>query len=240
MRLLKPDLVDEHYYQNEEWFLKSADRYDGYDRNSLNVFVGEYACHGSGRQFNHFNASLMEAAFMTGLERNADIVHMATYAPLFAHIQGYQWRPDLIWFDNLRSVRTCSYYVQQLYSLNKGTNVLSLKMNNKPVIGKDGQDGLYASAVCDNNQSFYIVKVVNTLNVTQNITLKFEGINESVKLTNGIVITFHSDDLLAENTLDDPLKVIPVENEIEIEGHTLNTVITAKTFSIFKFKKVNH
>lgn len=82
---------------------------------------------------------LAEAAFMTGLERNADIVHMATYAPLFAHVEGWQWRPDMIWFDNLNSVRTVSYYVQQLYAQNKGTNVLPLTMNKKPVTGAEGQ-----------------------------------------------------------------------------------------------------
>ena len=65
---------------------------------------------------------------MTGLERNADVVRMATYAPLFAHIDGWQWRPDMIWFDNLRSVCTSSYYVQQLFSTNRGTHVLPIKV----------------------------------------------------------------------------------------------------------------
>ena len=99
---------------------------------------------------------------MTGLERNADIVHMATYAPLFAHVEGWQWRPDMIWFDNLNSVRTVSYYVQQLYGHHKGTNVLSLMMNKKPVTGAEGQNGLFASAVYDKNKNEIIVKVANT------------------------------------------------------------------------------
>lgn len=237
MRLLKPDLVDEHYYMNEEWFLSNADRYDRYDRNSLNVFVGEFACHGAGRQFNHFNASLMEAAFMTGLERNADIVHMATYAPLFAHIKGYQWRPDLIWFDNLRIVKTCSYYVQKLFSVNKGTNFVNLTMNGKPVCGKEGQDGLYASSVWDENDKSFIVKIVNTENVSHFVSVLFDGLDESVKLTKGKRTTFHSDDLLDENTLDDPYRIIPIEKPIEIEGHVLNTEINAKTFAVFRFVK---
>ena len=98
---------------------------------TMTVKVRKYSpvnmlCHGKGKKWNHFNAALLEAAFMTGLERNADIVHMATYAPLFAHVEGWQWRPDMIWFDNLNSVRTVSYYVQQLYGHHKGTNVLSL------------------------------------------------------------------------------------------------------------------
>ena len=230
MRLLKTDLVDEHYYRDESWFLKHADRYDNYDRNGPKVFAGEYACHGTGRKYNHFNASLLEAAFMTGLERNADVVLMATYAPLFAHVQGWQWRPDLIWFDNLRSVKTCSYYVQQLFSVNKGTNLLSLKMNDKVVCGKEDQDGLYASSVWDNNSNSFIVKVVNTADVNK-------GLEKAVKLVNGTCTTFHSDDLVIENTIDDPYKVIPIEKSISNEGHVLDTEIQAKTFAVYKFIK---
>lgn len=237
MRLLKTDLVDEHYYRNEDWFLSHADRYDSYDRNGPKVFAGEYACHGTNKQFNHFNAALLEAAFMTGLERNADVVHMATYAPLFAHVQAWQWRPDLIWFDNLRSVKTCSYYVQQLFSVNKGTNLLSLKMNDKVVCGKSDQDGLYASSVWDNNSNTFIVKVVNTGDVNQKITINFKGLDKSVKLTKGTCTSFHSDDLLIENTLDEPFKVVPIEKPIEINGHVLDTEIPAKTFSVYKFVK---
>lgn len=102
----------------------------------------------SGEKWNHFNAALLETAFMTGMERNADVIHMATYAPpLFARTEGWQWRPDMIWFDNLHAVRTSSYYVQQLFSRNKGNQVLPLTMNQKPVAGNDDQDSLFASAV---------------------------------------------------------------------------------------------
>lgn len=237
MRLLKPDLVDEHYYRDENWFLSRGDRYDGYDRSGPKVFAGEYACHGSGRKYNHFNASLMEAAFMTGIERNADIVRMATYAPLFAHVEGWQWRPDLIWFDSLRSVRTCSYYVQQLFSLNKGTNLIKITLDGNPVCGKAGQEGLYASSVWDASEKAFIVKVVNTGDVKQSLSLNFEGLDESVKLTNGKRTTFHSDDLLTENTLDEPYRVIPIESKISIDGHVLVTDIPAKTFEVYKFIK---
>ena len=115
---------------------------------------------------------------MTGLERNADIVHMATYAPLFAHVEGWQWRPDMIWFDNLNSVRTVSYYVQQLYAQNKGTNVLPLTMNKKPVTGAEGQNGLFASAVYDKDKNELIVKVANTSDKTQPVSLTFEGLKK--------------------------------------------------------------
>ncbi len=148
MKKLGADLVDEHFYANELFFENNADRYDGYSRDTkTKVFAGEYACHGmNGHKFNHFNAALVEAAFMTGLERNADIVNMATYAPLLAHTEGWQWRPDLIWFDNLNVMKTCSYHVQQLYSVNKGTDVIGISMNGKPLAGKEGKPAVGAAA----------------------------------------------------------------------------------------------
>lgn len=238
MKRLKVDLVDEHFYRPESWFLAAGNRYDKYDRKGPKVFAGEYACHGAnGKKWNHFNAALLEAAFMTNLERNADIVHMATYAPLFAHVEGWQWRPDMIWFDNLRSVRTCSYYVQQLYAHNKGTNVLPLTMAGKPVSGQEGQDGLFASAVWDNDTKTYIVKVINVGDKAQPITLNFAGLKKKTTLTDGKVITFHTDDLLKDNTVDAPNTIIPVESSIAINGNVLNTQIGPKTFCVYKFVK---
>ena len=238
MKRLEVDLVDEHFYRPESWFLAAGNRYDNYDRKGPKVFAGEYACHGAnGKKWNHFNAALLEAAFMTNLERNADIVHMATYAPLFAHVEGWQWRPDMIWFDNLRSVKTCSYYVQQLYSHNKGTNVLPLTMAGQPVSGQEGQDGLFASAVWDNETNTYIVKVINVGEQAQPLTLNFAGLKKNVTLTDGKVITFHTDDLLKDNTVEAPNTIVPVESSLAIDGNVLNTHIGPKTFCIYKFVK---
>ena len=238
MKKLEVDLVDEHFYRPEAWFLNSGMRYDSYDRNGPKVFAGEYACHGRGKKWNHFNAALMEAAFMTNLERNADIVHMATYAPLFAHVEGWQWRPDMIWFDNLRSVRTCSYYVQQLYALNKGTNVVPLNMDGKPVAGVEGQDGLFASAVWDAESGCYIVKVINTSNKPQPVELSFAGLGKKESLADGTITTFHSDNPDLDNTVDNPTAIIPMESKITIEGNTLKTEVGAKSFAMYKFKKI--
>ena len=235
MKKLKADLVDEHFYRPESWFLTQGARYDNYDRKGPKVFAGEYACHGKGKKWNHFNASLLEAAFMTGLERNADIVTMATYAPLFAHVEGWQWRPDMIWFDNLRSVKSASYYVQQLYSHNKGTNVLPITMNKKAVTGAEDQNGLFASAVWDKNDNCYIVKVVNTSDKPQDLSLSFAGMKKRNMLTNGKLITFTHDNVDTDNTLDQPFTVIPNESEISIEGNKLETEVPANCFAIYKF-----
>lgn len=236
MKKLGADLVDEHFYRPESWFLAQGTRYDNYDRKGPKVFAGEYACHGKGRKWNHFNASLLEAAFMTGLERNADVVHMATYAPLFAHVEGWQWRPDMIWFDNLESFPTSSYYVQQLYASNKGTNVLPLTMDKKPVAGAEGQNGLFASAVIDKTNGEYIVKVANTSDIEQPLTLDFAGMKKNAKLTSCRVITLNAPAPESENSLENQHVVEPKESTLPIDGQTLTTAIPPLTFQVYILK----
>ena len=237
MKRLKADLVDEHFYRPESWFLTQGARYDNYDRKGPKVFAGEYACHGKGKKWNHYHAALLEAAFMTGLERNADIVHMATYAPLFAHVEGWQWRPDMIWFDNLNSVRTTSYYVQQLFAHNKGTNVLPLTMNKKNVTGAEGQNGLFASAVYDKDKNELIVKVANTSATVQPISLNFEGLKKQDVLSDGRCIKLHSLDLDKDNTLEQPSAITPQETPVSMEGNVFVTELEPTTFAVYKFKK---
>lgn len=235
MKRLKIDLVDEHFYRPEKWFLSEGTRYDKYDRKGPKVFAGEYACHGVGKKWNHFEASLLESAFMTGLERNADIVNMATYAPLFAHIEGWQWRPDMIWFDNLNSVRTASYYVQQLYSTYKGTNVLPLTMNKRPVAGLEGQNSLFASAVIDKKNGEIIVKVVNTSDKVQNLSMILAGLK--LQTTTVRSLTLHTDNMNADNTLQNPNIIFPIEGYTQINDNKINTKIGAKTFAVYIIKE---
>lgn len=236
MKKLGVDLVDEHFYRPEDWFLKSGSRYDSYDRHGPKVFAGEYACHGNGKKWNHFEASLLEAAFLTGVERNADVVEMATYAPLLAHVEGWQWRPDLIWFDNLRSVRTCSWYVQSLYGHNHGTRVVPLLMDGSAVSGGENQHGLFASCVWDEPTRSYIVKAVNTSDAACPLVLEFNGLKRKVQIESNVACTmFHSDDLDAENTLDNPECVVPSESQLVMEGTSLQTELPAKTFAIYRF-----
>ena len=172
---------------------------------------------------------------MTGLERNADVVYMATYAPLFAHVEGWQWRPDLIWYDNLRSVRTCSYYVQQLYSTYKGTNVLTLTENGKPVAGSEGQDGLFASAVLDKEKNQVIVKVVNTASEPRRFDLTFNGLKKKQTLVDGEHIIFHSDNPDLENTVQNPAAVLPRTFQQRIEGNVMHGRIAPNTFCVYAF-----
>lgn len=237
MKRLNADLVDEHFYRPESWFLSQGARYDNYDRKGPKVFAGEYACHGKGKKWNHFHAALLEAAFMTGLERNADIVHMATYAPLFAHVEGWQWRPDMIWFDNLNSVRTTSYYVQQLFATYKGTNVLSLTMDKKPVTGAKGQNGLFASAVYDKDKDEYIIKVVNTSDEMQHLFLNMKGLKKIEYFTQARCIKLSSTDMNKDNTVENPMVIVPQETSVSMGGQTLSVDLEAATFAIYILKK---
>ena len=234
MKKLKVDLVDEHFYRNQDWFLSQGNRYDKYDRKGPKVFAGEYACHtkGHGNKRNNFYAALCEAAFMTGLERNADVVRMATYAPLFAHVEGWQWRPDLIWFDNLRSVPSASYYVQKLYGENKGTRVIPLTMAGKAVAGNEGQNGLFASAALDEPSGRYIVKVANTSAEPQTVTLNFKGMKKGKAFKSAEITTLSAKHDRDENTLDDPTKVMPSVTHAPVEGSTFTVTLAPHSFDV--------
>ena len=245
MKKLGADLVDEHFYRPEKWFLAEGNRYDNYDRKGPKVFAGEYACHGKGKKWNHFNAALLEAAFMTGLERNADVVHMATYAPLFAHVEGWQWRPDMIWFDNNESFPTASYYVQQLYAHNKGTNVLPATLDGRPAAGNEGQNGLFASAVTDKTTGEYIVKVANTSAEAQNLDIVLRGLGKKGSIASGTATVLSSDDPNADNSLENPDRIKPVTSPIDASAitptakgtYTYSTSLEPNSFYVFKFKK---
>ena len=238
MKRLGADLVDEHFYRPEKWFLSQGARYDSYDRKGPAVFAGEYACHGEGRKWNHFGASLLEAAFMTTIERNADIVRMATYAPLFAHVEGWQWRPDLIWFDNLRSFRSCSWHVQRLYTRYKGTHPLKLTdMEGVNVTGAEGQNGLFASSVYDAANGRIYVKIINVSDDAQPVSLAFDGLKKKETLKGVETVSYHSDDIYAENTLDEPERIVPVTSSFDFEGRVMDVMVSPKTFMVYVLQK---
>ncbi|GAB1415765.1 alpha-L-arabinofuranosidase C-terminal domain-containing protein [Paludibacter sp.] len=232
MKKLKVDLVDEHYYKDPQWFLNSATRYDNYDRKGPAVFAGEYACHdhSSGNQ-NNFRSALYEAAFMTGLERNADIVHMCTYAPLFAHVDAWQWHPDMIWFDNLNMVKTPNYYVQHLYGHNVGTNIASLTIDNKPITG---QDGLYASAVFDKKLNGYIIKIVNTDNQSKEIQINLQNKNKKQVFELGECVSLQNDNLNSINTIKNTDVILPKTTSAQFDGNTIKIKAEKLSFNVYK------
>jgi alpha-N-arabinofuranosidase len=215
--------------------MKNATRYDQYDRGSYKIFAGEYAAQSvSGanpENRNTWKCALSEAAFMTGLERNADVVSLCSYAPLFAHTEGWQWTPDLIWFDNLHSFGSASYYVQKMFSTNSGTDVLPITIHNQSLTG---QNGLYASAVADFASREIILKIVNAneREIHQKVYLD----SKSGLKAKAIQTVLTSDKQDAFNTLEQPLLISPVDREINVKGKTAEVILAPSSFSVIKIK----
>lgn len=232
LREMKIDIIDEHYYRPPAWFLSGADRYDDYDRNGPKIFAGEYASHttrpqGPGRST--WEAALSEAAFLTGLERNGDVVTMASYAPLFGHVDGWQWSPDLIWVDNLNVYGTPSYHVQKLYSLNKGTDIIPVKLGGQNVIG---QDSIYASAVYDAHAKELIVKLVNYNNRSVDVNLQLDT-KKKIK-GNATKITLANPELNVANSIEEPLKIQPKTEQVTYKGKVLKDTFLPYSFTVIK------
>ncbi|REC79227.1 alpha-L-arabinofuranosidase [Chryseobacterium elymi] len=233
LKKLNAQIVDEHYYNSPEWFTKNAARYDAYDRSGPKVFAGEYAAQSVGvvkpDNKNNWQTALSEAAFMTGLERNADVVTMTSYAPLFAHADGWQWTPDLIWFNNLQSYATPNYYVQKLFSNNRGTDLLKIYHNKTPV---SGQDKLYATAVKDSEKNEVIIKIVNTDSQKKLMEINPKNIKLGQKVTKTVLA---ADALSAENDFKTE-NIQPVEDNSVIKKGAFSMGIPAHSLVVLKIK----
>ncbi len=233
LKKLQPAFVDEHYYKPPSWFYANVNRYDKYERGDTKVFAGEYAAHVKGNPIdgegmNAWESALAEAAFMTGLERNADLVQMASYAPLLAHTDAWQWRPDLIWFDNLKVMATPNYFVQKMFSNNKGTDVVTIT-ENALVVNKDS---LYSSAVIDRQKGELIIKIVNSAPASQMIELNIGG----AKLVKGNIVLqqIAATDLFSYNKLAELEKLKPEEKSVTVSTNKFNHSLPAYSFTVFK------
>ncbi|HEY4288032.1 MAG TPA: alpha-L-arabinofuranosidase C-terminal domain-containing protein [Puia sp.] len=228
------DIIDEHFYNSPEWFLQNATRYDKYDRQGPKIFVGEYAAQsdriGSLKNENNLRTALSEAAFMTGIERNADVVTMASYAPLFAHVTGWQWTPDLIWFDNTRSYATPNYYVQQLFSVNKGTAVVPLLDNGTPLTG---QDSCWGTACLDEPAGELILKLVNLSDKAKqkNVIVSGGRVSGGARVTTLAGVTPGG-----MNSLEHPDVVAPVTKEEKVSGKAVTVELPAYSCVVVRVK----
>ena len=236
LRSMKADIIDEHYYRKPDWFLNNATRYDHYPRNGSKVFAGEYAAQSeftvSPNNKNNWLTAISEAAFMTGLERNAAVVNMASYAPLFAHAEGWQWTPDLIWVDNLRSYGTPDYFVQKMYSNNKGNKVIAITLEGNTLIG---QDSLYASASMDTVANELIIKIVNAASKIQNTSFSLTGVSKVSPLVNTLVMQ-HS--LLDMNSFEKPENVAPKASSFKIKGKSFNYELGSYSFHVIRIRLI--
>jgi alpha-L-arabinofuranosidase len=232
LRELHADIVDEHCYAKPDWFYNNTHRYDKYDRNGPKVFFGEYAAQSdktvSVNNRNNLDTALSEAACMTGLERNGDVVVMASYAPLFAHVDGWQWRPDLIWVNNLQSYGTPNYYVQKLFANNAGDMTVPLKL--------DAASGakLFASATRDQASGELILKVVNGGSSPADVKLDLAGAKKVASKAAVFILT--SGSVQDENSFAEPKKVFPKESKLKISAPQFSCTFPANSLTVLRLK----
>jgi len=232
LRELHADIVDEHSYAKPSWFLDNARRYDAYDRNGPKVFMGEYAAQSTGTgsvsNRNNFECALAEAAFLTGLERNADVVRMASYAPLFAHVEAWQWTPDLMWTDNLHTLRTPSYHVQSLFARNRGDRILPVALAG---LNPAEEKRLYASSTLDEATGELILKLVNATATESRSTVDLTGAGRP---KSGTLTVLRADSLQAENSFDAPDRVVPRTTPFTPAGARFEVTLPANSLTIVR------
>lgn len=219
-------MVDEHYYQTPGWFLNNQHFYDSYNRKEAKVYLGEYAAHLPGRP-NNLEVSLAEAAYMTSLERNGDIVSMASYAPLLAKEGHTQWNPDLIYFDNLTVKPTVNYYVQQMYGLNAGDEYLPVTVRLSDPSGNIAKR-LPVSVVKDSKTGDLIVKLVNILPAATRTNIRLDGV---------VVADTHAVKTVLSGALEDT-DLKPQTSDCTV-GCDFTCELPAYSLSVIRIKKVS-
>ncbi len=249
-----PAVLDEHYYRNAWEMWENASQYDKYDRNGPKIFVGEWATR-EGVPTTNLNAALGDAAWMTGMERNADIVIMSCYAPLFVNVnkatatapKAWQWDSDLIGYDALNSYGSPSYYVQKLFNHYIGNKIVPVTANNipvqnRPLAKKDSADGVksrpvptifYAATVNDTTGIVYL-KLVNTTAKKQTIKINMDGIAKVSPEAKLIVVKGNTPD--DTNTIEAPENIVPVTTTIKTFKKSFEQTLAPYSVSIMEIK----
>jgi len=219
---LKVPIVDEHYYTSPEWFISHQHRYDTYKRKATQVYLGEYASWG-----NKLGNAIAEAAYMTSLERNGDVVRLASYAPMLAKKNFTQWKIDMIFFDNLKICPTPNFFVQKMFSTNQGDYYFD------KVVSKNEKDTtLAASCVQDSKTGDIMLKMVNDGSSPKPMKIKLSCFGNIASEASQSVLSGAAD---AENTFDNPTNVAPVETTIKI-GKTFEYNAPAMSLTVIRIK----
>jgi len=221
VKSIRPDVIDDHYYRRATEFFHDTTHYDNTDRSGPKIFVGEWATR-EGAPTPNFGAALGDAAWMTGMERNSDIIVMAAYAPLLVNVNpgGMQWETDLIGYDALRSFGSTSYYAQVMFATYLGDEVLDSKLEN-------GGPKLFYSVTHDSRKKRLYLKLVNAASTPQAIDLKFAG---ATLANTGKLVMLKAHSTQATNTIEEPTNIAPVESTLKNVGSTLH--YTAPAYSI--------
>ena len=250
----EPKVVDEHYYRNSWDMWENASQYDKYDRNGPKIFVGEWATR-EGAPTTNLNAALGDAAWMTGMERNSDLIIMSCYAPLFVNVskdsvtgkRAWQWDSDLIGYDALNSYGSPSYYVQKLFSHYLGNKIVpvtvaNIPMQKAPLSKRDSAEGkapksvptiFYSSTLNDTTGVLYL-KVVNTTSKTQSVKINLDGISKVAP--DAALIVVKGDKPEETNTITEREKIIPLTETIKGIKKSFSRKLDPYSVSIFEIK----
>jgi alpha-N-arabinofuranosidase len=209
---ITPDVVDDHYYKREQGMFELVNHYDQMDRKGPKIFVGEWATR-EGSPTPNFGAALGDAAFLTGLERNSDLVVMASYAPLFVNVSpgGMQWSSDLIGYDALNSYGSPSYYTQVMFASCLGDHIASADLA--------GAGGKFFYSAMVSGKSKACVKLVNAASTPQPVTIVLKGAGTGTHSAQ--VETLRANTIWATNTIAEPTRIVPVQSKLSINGERL-------------------
>ncbi len=223
-------VVDEHYYREPDWFYNNINFYDSYPRD-VKVFAGEYASRRrnlpNDPEANTWEAALSEASYLTMVERNADVVYMASYAPLFARLGYTQWSPDMIWFDDAESYGSPTYYVQKMYSTNMGDYTLKSELNQLSPV-----PWVYQNTSFDTESGDIIIKIANSSGSEMNVPVNVDDEFDLARTAQ--VMQIAETDLNAVNSIADPMNVSPEGSTIDNIENSFETALPAYSFTVIR------
>ncbi|TYI44310.1 hypothetical protein ES332_A01G228300v1 [Gossypium tomentosum] len=230
------DLYDFHVYTSANNLFSMSHQFDRTTRQGPKAFVSEYAVTGKDAGTGSLLAALAEAAFLIGLEKNSDVVHMASYAPLFVNSNDRRWNPDAIVFNSFQAYGTPSYWVQRFFTESSGAILLNATLQ------KDSSNSLVASAITWKNseagQTYIRIKVVNFGSNSVNLQISVDGLDpNSVKLSGSTKTTLTSANLMDENSFKEPKKVAPIQTLLEDAHKEMSVLLLPHSFTSFDLLK---
>jgi alpha-N-arabinofuranosidase len=228
VKSIKPDVVDDHFYMSAEKTYSEAHHYDKTDRNGPKIFVGEWATR-EGDPTPNLQAAVADAAWLTGLERNSDLVVMESYAPLFVNVNagGMQWSTDLIGYDALSSYGSPSYWTQVMFAQHTGTEVVEAQLANTP-------DRIYTVASRDEKTHTLYVKLVNGTSEAQPLDISLLGAGKVGPEAKLVTMTGKSPN--ATNTITHPEEIVPVEKTIKVAGARFEHTLAPYSVNVLELK----
>jgi alpha-N-arabinofuranosidase len=226
VKRMKPDILDDHYYSRADQFFADVKHYDTVDRNGPKIFVGEWATR-EGSPTTNMGAALGDAAWMTGMERNSDLIVMASYAPMFVNVNpgGMQWESDLIGYDALTSYGAPSYYVQSMFAGYLGTEVPSSTLSG-------GGSRFFYSVTRDAAKGAVYLKLVNASSVAQPVELDITGANLAPTAT---LVSLTGTNAAQTNTITNPMRLVPVKSMLKNAEPRLTHSVPAYSVQVIQF-----